>query len=115
MREEWKDIEGYEGLYQISNKGRVKSLIPSNRSKNGKFILKLTKVKNFYYTVTLYKNGASSSKKVHRLVAEAFLPRIAGKDIVNHLDGNKRNNWITNLEWVTFGENLKHAYEKGLR
>lgn len=101
-KEIWKDILGYEGLYQVSNFGRVKSL------KFGKErILKLTKDKDGYLIVNLYKNNKSKTFKVHRLVAEAFIPNPDNLPQVNHKDEDKSNNILSNLEWcdVKYNQN----------
>ena len=103
MNEIWKDVDGYEGLYQVSDLGRVK----------GKDI----KAKNLcqgYHHVGLWKNNEVKSMKVHRLVALAFIPNPENKPCINHKDGNKLNNHVNNLEWCTYSENLKHAYDTGL-
>lgn len=102
MKEVWKDIEGYEGLYQISNLGRVK------RVATGK-VLKGGKDKDGYLMVKLYKNNIRSNKKIHRLVAEAFIPNPENKPQVNHADENKTNNSLDNLEWMTAKENINHG------
>lgn len=109
MKEIWKDIVGFEGLYQVSNLGRVKSL---NYHKSGKErVLKnrLGQIKTIYPHVGLYKNGTMKECTVHRLVAEAFIANPENKEEVNHIDGNKCNNHISNLEWVTRSENAIHA------
>jgi hypothetical protein len=117
--EEWKAIEGYEGYYQISNLGKVKSL-SRKREGNGKKgiikerILKTTTNSDGYHCVKLYKNGIKTTYRVHRIVAETFINGIKGKDFVNHRDGNKSNNKVENLEWCTFSENIRHAYDTGL-
>ena len=95
--EEWKDIKGYEGLYQISNKGRVKSL-GNNKTRKEK-ILKENKNTDGYSEVTLCKNGKCKKYRVHRLVAEAFIPTSDKSLCVNHKDENKSNNCVENLEW----------------
>lgn len=110
MREIWKDIEGYEGLYQISNLGRVKSF---KRYSEGK-ILKARKVTKGYLQVTLLKNGKGKNKKVHRLVAQAFIMNPNNCPQVNHINGNKTDNTVQNLEWVTNKENVQHAWNNGL-
>lgn len=116
MKEVWKPVEGYEDLYQISNLGRVKSL--KRRTKSGFYnrimMLKPSEHTDGYLQVVLYKNGQRKTYKVHRLVANAFLPRSENKTEVNHLDGVKKNNSVDNLSWCTRKENMKHAGEYGL-
>ena len=110
MEEIWKDIKNYEGLYIVSNLGNIKSFV---RYKDGK-ILKPQKNKKGYLQILLYKNGKPSTKKVHRLVAETFLDNFYDKPQVNHIDGNKENNNVANLEMVTNSENQIHAYKNNL-
>lgn len=102
MEEIWKDIEGYEGLYQVSNLGRVK------RFTSGR-ILKDCKITGGYIGVNLSKNSIKSTKKIHRLVSQAFIPNPENKPEVNHIDENKSNNNVNNLEWVTRKENNNHG------
>lgn len=114
--EEWKDIKGYEGLYQISSEGRIKSLErtwTSGRNNNItrhhiEMIIKCGNVKG-YYQVALTKNGKTSQKKVHRLVAEAFIPNPDNLPIVNHKDENPSNNNVENLEWCTYKYNSTYG------
>lgn len=111
MEELWRDIEGYEGLYQVSNLGRVKSFDTKDkldRIRKGR-VLKGRKDKYGYIQVGLYKQGAASKKKIHRLVAEAFISNPENKPEVNHIDEDKTNNIISNIEWVTPKENLNHG------
>ena len=111
MNEIWKNIKDYEGLYQISNLGRVRSLKRNNT--NGK-ILKTAINKRGYVIAYFSKNNKKYAKKIHRLVAEAFIDNLENKSQVNHIDGNKQNNNINNLEWVSQSENCKHAYQNKL-
>lgn len=107
----WKDIVGYEGLYQVSNIGRVRSL-PRNSTK-GK-ILK-PRLQHDYYTVHLSKNGKTINKLIHRAVAESFLTNNYNLPEVNHIDGDKLNNRLDNLEWCSTSYNAIHAFKLGLR
>lgn len=95
--EEWRDIENYEGLYQVSNLGRVKSL-DYNHTKHEK-ILKLLKNTKGYLFVILYKEGKKKNYLSHRLVAEAFIPNPNNLPMINHKDENPLNNCVANLEW----------------
>lgn len=119
----WKDIKGYEGLYQISDLGNVKSLprtriskIQKNPTKIKEKILKLCiRSKNYkYYVCNLSKNGKGKNYTVHRLVAETFIENFENKTQVNHKDGNRLNNKVDNLEWVTPKENTIHAWKNGI-
>lgn len=113
--EKWKDIKGFEDFYLVSDMGRVMSIAPGRATTNGRILSPRSDGKtNGYLTVRLYKGGRSFYLKVHRLVAQAFLPNSEGREQVNHKDGNKRNNCANNLEWVTAGENVRHAFETGL-
>ena len=111
----WKDIIGYEGLYQVSNKGRVKSLQRFVIGKgNGLYpiaerILKFKPRKDNYKVVDLFKNSKSKSYKVHRLVAIAFIPNPNNYPMVLHIDHNRENNNIENLEWGTQSENMQQC------
>ena len=105
IMEQFKDIIGYENLYQVGNKGNIKSLI-TNR------ILKSASDKSNYKIVTLCKNGKHTTKTVHRLVANNWIGE--SKLDVNHKDGNKGNNTLENLEFITKSENTKHAIKNGL-
>ena len=123
MQEIWKDIKGYEGLYQVSNLGRIKSLskFVNNNPKSSKFgyytkerILKTSKSNNGYLIVHLFKNSKQYTIYIHRLVAITFIPNSNNLLQVDHIDGNKQNNRIDNLEWVTPKENINRAWRKGL-
>jgi hypothetical protein len=117
----WKDICGYEGLYKISNLGRVKSLQGYNGHTyyNRELILRPTRVlisKNYErYIIKLTKNKKSKTYKIHRLVAEAFIKNEQKKPYVNHIDGNPLNNNVENLEWCTQRENIIHSLKFGNR
>ena len=110
MREVWKSVKGYEGLYKVSNLGRVKS-IPRPKTTGG--ILKPFK-RAKYLSVDLRKINKRKTFQVHRMVAEAFIPNPNNLEQVNHKDGNKLNNVVDNLEWCTCSENVKHAYKNQL-
>lgn len=111
MKEIWESVKGYEGLYEISDLGRVKRIY-----KNGKTrILKPSCNKQGYVQLALSKNNKLKTFKIHRLVAIAFIKNSSNKREVNHIDGNKKNNSLNNLEWVTSKENIEHAIKTGLR
>lgn len=110
MKEVFKDIEGYEGLYQVSNLGRVKSL---NYNKTGnERILSSANNGLGYYFVDLHKKGKKEKHFLHRLVAEAFLENPNNLPDVNHIDQNKQNNTISNLEWCTRKYNVRYSKAK---
>ena len=108
MKEEWKDIEGYEGLYQISNFGRVKSF---HGEKERILTPRSNKGGHFYPRVALYKNGKAYSAKIHRLVGKAFILNTENRPQLNHRNGDRTDCSVGNLEWVTASENQKHAYK----
>lgn len=118
--EEWRDIKGYEGFYQVSNIGNVRSVTHTTVHRDGKVVRYEGKMltphngDSGYKFVNLSKNGIVNLTNIHRLVAETFLPKDDGKNVVNHKDGNKHNNTVGNLEWVTYSENSKHAARTGL-
>lgn len=102
MNEIWKDIQGYEGLYQISNLGRVKSYRQWKRAScPAEYILKNSIANNGYCQITLYKDRKKKKFLVHRLVAEAFIPNPKNLPHINHKDENPSNNNVNNLEWCT--------------
>ena len=103
----WKDIPDYEGLYQASNLGNIKSL-----KKN--IILRQNGDNYGYMQVILYNGETRKTGKVHRLVGKAFIENPENKPQINHKDGNKKNNHVSNLEWLTNRENKKHAINTGL-
>ena len=107
MNEIWKDIDGYEGLYQVSNLGNVKSL--NYRHTGKERILNPGTDKCGYIQVNLYKNGKLKTFSIHRLVANAFLENPDHKSDVNHKDEDKNNNCVYNLEWMTRKDNLNYG------
>lgn len=125
MIEIWKDIPEYEGYYQVSNLGNVRSLDrirethPSAKKqfkvfKKG-FLLTPDLTHGGYLRFSLSKDKKTKKFSSHRLVAQAFIPNPENKEQVNHKDGNKLNNSIDNLEWCTGSENIRHAYKNGLQ
>ena len=126
MEEIWKDIPSYEGLYQASNLGNIRSLDRIRKQFNhngiatvkykGKTLKKQIKKGTGYYTVTLYDNNRKAKiKLIHRLIAETFLKNDNNNPVVNHIDGNKKNNCVENLEWCTQSHNVKESYRLGLQ
>jgi hypothetical protein len=123
MEEIWRDIVGYEGRYQVSNYGRVRSLDfieqykklgkVNYRKKNGT-IIKQELTNSGYYVVNLHKNGKLKRNLTHRLVAQMFVPNPLKKLQINHKNGNKLDNHSSNLEWATGSENIRHAQKTGL-
>ena len=111
MIEIWKEIQDYEGLYEVSNLGRVKSL-PKARYKIPKETI-LTPRKHPYKFVNLSKDSKVSTKSIHRLVANAFIPNPNNKPVINHIDCNPSNNNVSNLEWATSLENQMHSRKLG--
>jgi len=118
---EWRDVVGYEGIYEVSETGEV-------RTKEGKTtytkkhgvrrwkqrVMKQKVTKDNTCRVILWKGGVEQTWLVHRLVALAFIPQIEGKEYINHKDGNRLNNQVDNLEWCTHEENSNHAFDTGL-
>ena len=120
MTEEWRAVVGYEELYEVSNQGQVRSV---NRTRKGRYECS-AKVRgqmlkpmnqNGYLLATLRKDGIQKHWRIHRLVADAFIPNEnPERNLVNHIDGDKSNNNVTNLEWCTYSENAVHAISNGL-
>ena len=113
----WKPVSGYEGLYEVSNTGKIRSIermtVVGRRGSGRELRQYLTPYG--YLEVSLSNKGKVSHKKVHRLVADAFCEKSDGQDEVNHIDGDKQNNYASNLEWCTRRENTIHAYRNGLQ
>ena len=121
MQEIWKDVVGYEGLYQVSNMGRVKSFCQSTKfHKQKEFILKPSLINTGYEVVTLYSKEKRKKFQIHRLVATAFIPNPNNLPCVNHKDENKENNSVENLEWCdyvynsNYGTGIERSKEKRL-
>ena len=120
LPELWREVPGYDGRYEVSNHGRVKSndmvifnhLTGNNNFRKGR-VLSLQN-RNGYLQVRLLMNGVGQTVKVHRLVAESFVKKEKGCNVVNHLDGDKTNNKSENLEWTTVKGNVRHAWDMGL-
>lgn len=120
INEYYANIKGYENLYQISNYGTIKSIDKIVRNKNGYRIIKGKILKpqidkKGYYRIGLTKNHKQKFYLVHRLVAETFIPNVYNEPIINHKNGNKLDNHISNLEWCTQQYNIQHAYNTGLK
>jgi len=103
--EQWKDVKGFEGIYQISDHGRLKSY---KKDKSGRILSNINK-KGGYFSVVLCYQRKTRYCRLHVLVAEAFIPNPLNKPAINHKDANKQNNFVDNLEWVTPRENSLHA------
>lgn len=123
----WRPVVGYEGLYEVSDKGLVRSIervTTTRRTVKGRdqvftwtvpeHILKYGKRSDDYLDVPLTKHGHSKNICVHRIVAEAFIPNPKHLPCVNHIDGNKKNNNVDNLEWCTYSSNNNHAVDMKL-
>jgi hypothetical protein len=112
---EWRDVPGYEGLYQVSSDGMVRSVDRTVLRSDGTYrfyasqVLNIYEGKSGYMHVILHKDGKRKNMYVHRMVADAFIPKMDGKDVVNHKDYDRRNNTVNNLEWCTCRENIHHS------
>lgn len=113
----WKDIKDYQGIYQINELGEILTLKRFGRGSTNSMIDRYMKqrVHNGYSIVDLSKNGTKKTFSVHRLVAETFIINTENKQCINHKDGNRLNNNVTNLEWCTHSENNKHSYQSNGR
>ena len=118
-QEEWRSVLGYEGLYEVSSLGRVRSLSRVVERRNGRAytipgrILKCTVSKRGYRTVTLYRNFTNSSRGVHQLVAGAFIPNPESLPVVRHYNDDKMDNSRENLRWGTQGDNIRDIVRNG--
>jgi hypothetical protein len=113
----WKDVKSFEGIYQVSNLGRVKRVDNCkirNKKYCGDYYLNPNDNGKGYWRIKLSYKSKSKRHMLHRLIAEAFIDNPENKPFVNHIDGNKKNNQLSNLEWVTRMENVIHAWENGL-
>lgn len=109
MKELWKDIPNYENHYQVSNTGKIRSI-----KKDKPLIMKSRKNNSGYLLIGIFKNGMREVLLLHRLIAMTFLKNPYFKKTVNHKDGNKLNNNLSNLEWNTLKENIQHASKNGM-
>lgn len=118
MIELWRPVVGFEGLYEVSDLGRVR-VLPHTAKDGRKFRGKVLSIRvspqDGYCRVNLRKDGKQYNKTVHRIVATAFLHDPANRPEINHIDGHKWNNRASNLEWCTASENQQHALRHGLR
>jgi hypothetical protein len=111
--EEWAYIQEYKGKYIISSYGRIINLKNVNNGTMKE--MKPYKRKNGGFQISLSMNGKMKMHHVHRLLAQAFIPNPENKPCINHKDGNRNNNHLSNLEWCTYLENNRHAIDTGLR
>lgn len=113
VKELWKPLLEYKGV-EVSSIGRIRKA--ANKSRKERILTEFPKDRDGYYRCSVQRlDGTWTSQPVHRLVAKAFIPRIENKDIVNHIDGNRTNNRVENLEWITPKENVIHSFKFGSR
>jgi hypothetical protein len=113
VKELWKPLLEYKGI-EVSSIGRIRKA--ANKSRKERILTEFPKDRDGYYRCSVQRlDGTWTSQPVHRLVAKAFIPRTKNRDIVNHIDGNRTNNRIENLEWVTPKENVIHSFKFGSR
>ena len=112
-QEQWKPIQEFNGEYEVSNLGRVRSM----KQYGGQIgrIMPQTKQHHGYHAVMFWMNNKAYCRKVHRLVAEAFIPNPDNLKEVNHIDGNHDNNQVSNLEWITHQANVQHSFDTGIK
>lgn len=109
----WRPVAGYEGLYEVSNTGEIRSI--ARKGTRGGILTQSASNQKHYAHVLLTKGCKHKTASVHRIVAQAWLLNPEHKEQVNHIDGNKLNNRIENLEWATASENMRHAIRTGLK
>lgn len=109
--EVWRNVPTYEGLYEASNMGRIRSVTNSNYQGGGKILSSKSKQ---YVVVRLFRKGIFKAFRAHGIIAEIFIPNPENKPQINHINGIKTDNRVENLEWVTQDENAQHAYNTGL-
>jgi hypothetical protein len=114
MSEQWREIQGYEGVYEVSDLGNVRRVKPASGTRPGSRLKPLPDSCGQYFMVSLSNHAVMKRFLVHALVAVAFLGKRPRGRQVNHKDGDKRNNAASNLEYVTRRENMAHAYRLGL-
>ena len=112
-QEQWKPIQEFNGEYEVSNLGRVRSM-KQYGGQTGR-IMPQTKQHHGYHAVMFWMNNKAYCRKVHRLVAEAFIPNPDNLKEVNHIDGNHDNNQVSNLEWINHQANVQHSFDTGIK